>query len=405
MTHNINRQRLGENAPSPVPLTIGQAKDLANTLLKQGKIGEAKAWIQQLQLAQPGNAEVAILAARYEFDSGHPSVARSFVFKARHIAPNLPEVKAALAEYETLDRNLASDTYRNSYLFLRSRHMDYPMNIQLETVGRCNAKCNFCPHSELDRKLESMSDELFEKIVNEASTIPPNSPLNFYMNVVNEPFMDKKIFSRMRMLNEKISHATIGIYTNMNVMPPHFFEKLAEIRQISYWNVSFNAANKEEYEKSMVIDFDRTVANIKRFLCENRKQNFVKGPIYLSRIATGDKADTRFMEECKPLFAEYNCNDDFIPVCKSRADWLGQVHVAGQSNVPLLMPCNQWLNISIFCNGLVPHCCMDAKGEFPFGDVNKQSILEIYNSPHFRNLRENVISRDVIYPCNTCALG
>lgn len=403
MTH-INQQRLEAKAQSQGQLTIGQAKDLANKLLKQGQLREAQAWIQQLQLAQPGNAEVALLAAKCEFDSGHPSVARSFVFKARHIAPNLAEVKNALAEYEALDRNLASNEYRNSYLFLRNLHMDYPRNIQLETVGRCNAKCDFCPHSGLDRKFESMSDELFKKIVNEASVIPPNSPLNFYMNVVNEPFMDKKIFSRMRMLNEKISHATIGIYTNMNVMPPHFFEKLAEIRQISYWNVSFNAANKEEYEKSMGIDFERTVANLKHFLRENRKQKFVKGPIYISRIATGDEADTRFMEECKSLFAEYDCNGDFIPVCKNRADWLGQIQAAGRSNIPLMMPCNQWVNISVFCNGLVPHCCMDAKGEFPFGDVNKQSILEIYNSPHFRNLRENVISRDVIYPCNTCAL-
>ena len=68
------------------------------------------------------------------------------------------------------------------------------------------------------------------------------------------------------------------------------------------------------------------------------------------------------------------------------------------------MPCNQWFDISIFCNGVVPHCCMDAKGDFPFGDVNKQSLLEIYNNPQFRNLRQNVISRDVIYPCNSCAL-
>jgi len=400
MTHNTTRQGL----VAETQLTIDQAKNLTNTLLKQGRLRDAQALIQQLQLAQPMDAEVDLLAAECEFYGGHPNIARSLVLKASHTSPDLDKVKAALAEIEALDRTLASNDYRNSFLILRNRHMDYPMNIQLETVGRCNAKCDFCPHSKLERKFAVMGDELFEKIVNEASVIPPSSQLNFYMNVVNEPFMDKKIFSRMRMLNDKIDHATIGIYTNMNIMPPHFFERLAEIRQITYWNVSFNAANKKEYEESMGINFERTVTNIRSFLSENRKNNYVRDPVYLSRIATGSEADSRFIEECKSLFAGYNCNEEFVPVCKNRADWLGQVQVTRQSTIPVLLPCNQWFNISILCNGIVPHCCMDAKGAFPLGDVNKQSILEIYNSPHFRNLRENAISRDVIYPCNTCAL-
>lgn len=392
-----------EEAQSKVDLTIEQAKDLANSLLKQGRLGEAKALVHQLLSARPMDAEITLLAAKCEFHSGHPTVARSLVFKAWHSAPDIANVKVALAELETLDRSLASNEYRNSFLILRNRHRDYPMNIQLETVGSCNAKCIFCPHDELDRKLEAMSDDLFEKIVNDATAIPSSSPLNFFMNVVNEPFMDKKIFSRMRMLNEKISHATIGIYTNMNVVPAAFFEKLREIKQVTSWNISFNAANKDEYEKTMGIDFDRSVANIKRFIGENRKRKFVEGSVYLSRVATEDEADKRFMDECKSLFAEYQCNDDFFPVCKNRAEWLGHVSVGGRKR-QILMPCNQWFNISIHCNGLVPHCCMDAKGEFSFGDINKQSVLEIYNSPNFRNFRENVISRDVIYPCNTCSL-
>lgn len=385
-------------------LTIEQAKDRANMYLAQGLFGEAKAIVQQLQQVCPMDGELDLLAAACEFRSGRPSIARGLVLKAIHTSPNLDKVKAALAEFETIDRSLASSEYRNSFLALRNRYMDYPMNIQLESSGRCNAKCDFCPHSELERKLDVMSDSLFEKIINEASVIPKNHSLNFFMNVVNEPFMDKKIFSRMQMLNEKIPHATIGIHTNMNVMPPLFFEKLAKIQKITCWNVSFNASNKEEYEKTMAIDFERTVANIKRFLSENRNHKFVDGPIYLSRIGTGDEADSRFIEECKSLFTAYNCPEEFIPVCRIRADWLGQVHAQGLSKVPTLMPCNQWFNISIFCNGIVPHCCMDAKGDFPFGDLNNQSLLEIYNSPHFRNLRQNVISRDVIYPCNTCAL-
>lgn len=404
MTPDSDSQSHRAAEQSQVQLTHDQAKDLARTFLKQGRLSAAQELIQQLRQKLPMDAEVILLAASCEFQRGHPSVARSLVRKASHVSPDLDKVKEALAELDTLDRDLAGNRYLNEYLVQSNRHMDYPRNIQLETVGRCNAKCDFCPHGELDRKFESMSDSLFEKIVNEASVIPATSPLNFFMNVVNEPFMDKNIFSKMRLLNERIPHATIGIYTNMSVMPALFFEKLSEIKQITFWNVSFQAANKAEYERSMGIDFERSVANIKRFLDRNRKEQLVKGPILISRTGTGGQDDTRFIEECKSLFAEYDCDEEIVPFYKNRADWLGQVKVDGQSEVPVLLPCNQWLNISIFCNGVVPHCCMDAQGRFPFGDVNKQSILEIYNSPHFRNLRENVVSRDVIYPCNTCAL-
>lgn len=404
MNVDIDPRNSVTEAQATVQMSIAQAKELVDTYLNNGQLGAAKVLVQQLQQLRPMDAEVDLLAATCEFHSGHPSIARSLVFKAGHAAPDLDKVKAALADYNLLERNLAANAYRNAFLVWRNRYMDFPMNIQLETAGRCNAKCDFCPHSELDRKLEVMSDALFEKIINDAGMIPQSSPLNFFMNVVNEPFMDKKIFSRMQMLNDRIPHATIGMYTNMNVMPPLFFEKLSKIKKITYWNVSFNAANKEEYEKSMVIDFGRTVANIKRFLHENRMNKIIDGPIYLSRIGNGGEADSRFMEECKALFAEYDCGKDFIPECRNRADWFGLVGANGQSKVPSLMPCYQWFNISIHCNGIVPHCCMDAKGEFPFGDVNKNSLLGVYNSPHFRNLRENVISRDVIYPCNSCAL-
>ncbi len=385
-------------------LTIDQAKGLATKLLQQGQLQDLNEIIRKLLLARPNDAEVILLAAKYEFYKGSPTIARSLLHKANVAAPDLIDVKTAIAEFESLDRNLAGHEYRNSHLLLRSLHADYPVFIQLETVGRCNAKCSFCPHSELSRKFDAMSDDLFEKIVNDASAIPSHSPLSFILNGVNETFMDKKIFSRMRMLNERIPHATLYIYTTMNVMPIDFFKNLANIKRIAYWNVSLNVANESEYESLMGIKFNRTIRNLKRFLDENRKHKYIEKPIVISRVATEDEADERFINECMTLFAEYKHNEEYKPVCKNRAEWLGHTQSVGGSNRQILMPCSQWFNIGIQCNGLVAHCNMDAKGEFPFGDVNKESILDIYNSPRFKNLRQNVISRDVIYPCNTCSL-
>jgi hypothetical protein len=228
--------------------------------------------------------------------------------------------------------------------------------------------------------------------------------VNFFLNVVNEPFMDKKMFERIAFLNDAIPHATIGIYTNMGVLQPGFFDGMKRVRQLTAFNVSFYAANKEEYEAAMRISFDRTVSNIRRVLAENRKHRFFTFPITLSRIMSGDENDPRFESECRNLFQEFDYGREYFAVYRRRADWLRQ-SPGTQTGIPYLEPCNQWFNISVLCNGVVPHCCMDAKGEFAVGDANCQSLLDIYNSPRFRTYREVVPARETVYPCNTCGLA
>ena len=43
---------------------------------------------------------------------------------------------------------------------------------------------------------------------------------------------------------------------------------------------------------------------------------------------------------------------------------------------------------------------MDGQAEWPIGDVRKQHVLEIYNSPHYRQLREKTATRAEASPCN-----
>ena len=88
---------------------------------------------------------------------------------------------------------------------------------------------------------------------------------------------------------------------------------------------------------------------------------------------------------------------------KNRATWLGQIENLNHA-IPTLLPCRQWLNITVHCDGTVPHCCMDATGAFAFGNVKERSLLEIYNSPKFRSMREGVLGRGAVHPCNTCGL-
>lgn len=65
----------------------------------------------------------------------------------------------------------------------------YPVYIAIETINRCNGSYAFCPvnHKQESRPFAKMSQELFDKIINEvASWDNWNGVFSLYVN--NEPF-------------------------------------------------------------------------------------------------------------------------------------------------------------------------------------------------------------------------
>lgn len=370
---------------------------------KTGNRRQAKQLCAQIIAQNPQSARALFLYGIIAIEEGHLDVGMLYLRYAREMAPQDKEISDYLTRVEQSAGAVRHLPYVQQYTYDRTQYLDYPKNIQIETTGRCNADCHFCPHEKLERKFVGMTDQLFAKIVNDLKEIPEHLPINIFPNIVNEPFMDKQIFDRLALINRELPRATIGIYTNFNVLPKNFYERIWEVKNLIGINISFNAANKEEYESSMRIDFDRTVYHIRTFMAENHKRGFLTAPLQLSRICDMTESDKRFEPECKALFSEFTYGKDFVAVPKARANWLGQLDKQ-QTPIPYNLPCMQWVNISIFCTGIVPHCCMDAQGEYAIGDVNRQSVLDVYNSPHFRYLRESLISRQHAYPCSQCSL-
>ncbi len=85
--------------------------------------------------------------------------------------------------------------YHERALAMRqSSCIDFPAHVHLETMARCNAACNFCPYSSLERKGTKMDDDLIEKIVNDLKDIPRLHRFQLSPFKVNEPFLDARIF-------------------------------------------------------------------------------------------------------------------------------------------------------------------------------------------------------------------
>lgn len=382
---------------------INEALQAALGHIQENEFSKALGYLNAVQAINPNHPDSLCLRGIVYLNENQLSAAAEYFKRTLDFVPNHQTAKLHLDQIDQQKLIDRSSSYVTNYISNQAAFQDFPRNIGIETVGRCNANCSFCPHESLDRKFSEMDDALFDKIIGDLAEIPANIPINIFPNLVNEPFMDRKIFPRLAKINQCLPHATIEIFTNLNILPRDFFEKVAQLSNLRPFNVSFNAANESEYNSSMKIDFQRTVDNLEKFMNFNRREKLFEGPLVLSRVASLTAADDHYVEECARLFSKFSPGKDFVAWVKNRANWLGESG-KDQSQIPKQMPCNAWFDINIFCDGLVPHCCMDATGEYAIGNVKNSSILEIYNNPKFSFMRTLLTAREGVHPCNECSL-
>lgn len=276
----------------------------------------------------------------------------------------------------------------------RSRYMDYPTEVTIETQAICNAACNFCPYPTMERQGDKMSDALIEKIINDLTAIPQEVPFTISPFKVSDPFLDKRIFSVCEKINTTLPNAKLRLFTNGSPLTAGIIEKIANIRNVVHLWVSLNEYEAIAYENLMKLPFNKTI--LKLDMLHQRVAAGYPHPVTVSRVADGserDKAFREFVRNRYPLFEVFMIG---------RGDWTGQVDVELQKAVPPTA-CSRWYELSIMASGKVALCCMDGEGKYIVGDVNTQSVLEIYNDPQYRKMRQYTFSRlAAAAPCDTC---
>ena len=276
----------------------------------------------------------------------------------------------------------------------RSPYLDYPAHVHLETLALCNAACSFCPYPTLARKGEKMSDGLIEKIISDLEDIPRDVRFQISPFKVNEPFLDVRLFDLLDRLKARLPNADLTLTTNASPITERTLDRLAKCTGLTHLWISFNDHRQDAYERVMALPYDRTMERL-RLIHRKKAEGSFTTHVVLSRVGDGTSIDGAFREWVNtnfPLFASY---------VFARGEWLGQIATA-QSSLPPNIGCTRWFDLSITATGVVAHCCMDGKAEHPIGDASSSHLLEIYNRPAYRKLREETLSRLDVDPCRRC---
>ena len=79
------------------------------------------------------------------------------------------------------------------YLARRSKLDAHPVEYIVETTAKCNLYCPMCPRETHKQPKEDMTDDIFNRLVEESG----DSAEHMMLIGLGEPFMDPKIFERI----------------------------------------------------------------------------------------------------------------------------------------------------------------------------------------------------------------
>ena len=248
--------------------------------------------------------------------------------------------------------------------FMRQEEAPLFRNVVIETINRCNGKCEFCPANTRDetRVLKKMSVDMFESIVSQLEKMKWSGKM--FMCANNEPFIDKRILMFSRLAKEKIRDVQIVIITNGTLLSIEKMDEMAGIVDQLIIN---------DYSKKYSLS--ETHKKIYRYV-KNNHERFKGMRVTINR---------RYSKE----------------ILATRA---GMAPNKPKKNVNITAPCiYPFTDFVIFPDGEVGMCCNDCKEITDYGNVNVQSIKEIWCNAKFHALRKSMWGGDRSFPfCREC---
>ncbi len=278
----------------------------------------------------------------------------------------------------------------NSYLRKKAEVTGFPTLSAIETTSICNLKCVMCSRAVQGsgKKHQHMDFDLFTKIIDQCAGKMELAILHSG----GEPLLNKRIFEMIDMTGE----AGIGawISTNGTLLDEEAAENLLRSR-LNGLVISFDGATAETYESIRVgADFEKTRANIINFINMKKKMNsglFVT--VQMIEMAENKHEVNAF----RNYWSQYDVNVIVKPMIK----W--DVKDVDDLKFPNILCDRPWYWLNIKSDGLVPPCGHDLQRDVLYGDLNTQTVEEVWNSPAAQEFRESVKKGKKEHPvCSHC---
>lgn len=219
--------------------------------------------------------------------------------------------------------------------------------VEIETASACNRTCWYCPNSKHKRPSRGrMPESLFRKILSDLAERSYAGRLSFHF--YNEPLLDKRLCDFVALARQALPESYIKLFTNGDLLTP------ARFRQLVSAGMS----------RICITDHGGAGDALEKCMAELRP----------------DERDMVRLQTSAML---------------SLSNRGGIVPLVQLVNEPLDVPCALPMSrMVITLSGNIVLCCEDYFEQMVIGNVEKQSIWEIWDSPRLNRIRERLARGD-----------
>jgi MoaA/NifB/PqqE/SkfB family radical SAM enzyme len=272
----------------------------------------------------------------------------------------------------------------------RDRAPRMPEIVQIESTNICNAKCVFCPRDEMQRRQGIMTVDLFRKIVDECAEL---GITHIRMHNYGEAFMDRKLVEKVKYAKDK-GIKEVGMISNGSLITEPVARGMID-GGLDAINISVDAAGKEVFEATRIgLNYDKVIANIERLIRLRADSGKRRPKLILSFVRQNNSADEQaFIEHWRSIADKIHITD--------LHNWAGTLNKESDVNYPCYRP---WLTFTVLWDGRVSLCCADFDGRTILGNLNTQTIAEVWNGEMYRQVRREHLESGGPDICRACDL-
>ena len=315
---------------------------------------------------------------------------------------------------------------KSSQHVIRPGKSDLPLEqVCLPVTQRCNLSCHMCMrHNPEDWDASDIKPEVLQPVLDASPFLYSVSAFG-----IGEPLLYENLFELIGELKKRMpENGQVGFTTNGTLMNKRAASRLIDLG-VNWLSFSIDGATKLTYESIRPgANFDEVIQNIahtvqyrnvsgrkRLWLVANyviQNENVREIPAF-ARLAGSLGLDTVTFSHLRDFKAgEFRILGEKLlaPLFEQAAEigdrygmkiTFSRLHPIKKPRCPFMQTTYLWLS------GDVVPCCRMLKGAYPgairkFGNVQKEPLLDIWNSIEYREFRHGVLTRDFPDECKGC---
>lgn len=249
----------------------------------------------------------------------------------------------------------------------------FPRSVSIEISAFCNRTCSYCPNHFTPRApVDFMPLELFDIVLNRLKDANWVGPVSYAF--LGEPMLDKRLPALVRRTKDILPGALPRIYTNGDFMTEPLLKELIAAGVFNLVVVRHPPFSDEWDRRVIPLITDRRYKHLFTY----------NGTLKIRKASEPTIVDdsTHYMQTHP--FGGGNENPDIV--------YMSCPHIKG--------------NYTILRNGDVVQCCLSWDRQPVMGNLRHEGMIEIWNKPIFREIRNDVMYKKVKTPkmdkCKAC---